>query len=234
MIFTRCMACKKIYQVTGQMKVIKWLLTDHPEWKHNFPCVVPGCQGRSSIIHPREVDGHAVEVGIYAYYRALHGFGEPTGVPAAALLVRELLLSQRIVTAIVEPVGDPERTIVKALILEDGTRLHFAPSGHGACVYYVEKVPNAENDSVPAQTDSHDNAENRVEGGRAPEETPEQRSADSADKLHRPGRPSEQATDPVETGDSRGRDDDGSTSAVGPAQHIGDAVIPSGTGGGSP
>jgi len=80
-----------------------------------------------------------IEVPLSSFFRAINGFGLSTGAPASAQRFLEILKTKKIAHAIVEPVGQPERVIVKQIICEDGTKLHFDTSARGACCYFIEE-----------------------------------------------------------------------------------------------
>jgi hypothetical protein len=80
-----------------------------------------------------------VEVPLRSFFRAIHGFGLSHGAPASYKRAVELLTAKKIVEVKGEPIGKPERVILRELVLEDGTRLHFEASTRGACLYYIEE-----------------------------------------------------------------------------------------------
>lgn len=138
MRFVMCTACKTLLQIGGDVLDIEALL--HTE--NNFPCVTPLCQGR--MVTPGSLsrdwsDYHRYEMPVQSFFRAINGFGSGVGAPASLKRAQELLLSKRIVEVIGEPSGQPERVILRQLVLEDGTRLHFDTSAKGACLYYIEE-----------------------------------------------------------------------------------------------
>ena len=116
--------------VGGDPKEIKQLL-DQPEWRQSFPCITSLCGGRLQRMAPDDliavrVKKYAVEeIALRGFYRAIHGFGVGGGAPASLAKAREILLTKRIVDLQAESVGQPERVILRQLIMEDGTRLHF-------------------------------------------------------------------------------------------------------------
>ena len=167
-----CSACKNAYQVGGEAEEVKSLLGS----TENFPCITPLCSGRLNIWHPRDglpPDHKVHEVPVRSFFRAIHGFGLSKGAPASFERAQELLLKKRIVQVKGEPVGQPERVILRELVLEDGTRLHFEASSRGACLYFIEEVgPSCvevfdETTSDDGQGSGAGTAKNREEGGRA-------------------------------------------------------------------
>lgn len=151
MMFVRCQKCLAAFSVIGDTQELSILEDD--QWKVNFPCVAPLCSGRANRIDIREAEG-AQPIPAAAFYRAIQGNGwSKRGGPAEPARVLELLRNKRVVAATAFPVGDPVRTILRSLTLEDGTVLHFESSNQGACVFYVEELTR-ERDSVDAGTNS--------------------------------------------------------------------------------
>jgi len=153
-----CKTCKRAYSVLGEVEERETLLNG----MDNFPCVTPLCRGRLIRTYKR-VPVEPIEVPLHGFYRAIHGFGAPSGDPAPLKLSRETLLTKRIVEVEAEEIGQPKRTILKGLVMEDGTRLHFSRSTRGACLHYVE-VPDAGVDDDGAGLDEV-RAEDREEAG---------------------------------------------------------------------
>lgn len=140
MRFVVCRVCAKGYCICGNREEISMLLSA-PEWKDGFPCITPLCRGRlqRTTLPPESYVSSYEEVPITSFYRAINGFGAPNQVPAALRKVKQALTTKSVVDVVGEPVGNPERTIIRQIVLEDGTRLHFDSSSKGACIYYVEE-----------------------------------------------------------------------------------------------
>jgi len=168
--FVACHTCRHAVQVGGDELEIASLLNEAT----SFPCITPLCRGRMQAVAPAKIPGYPVlDIPVRNFFRAVHGFGLGIGDPASLKRLRELLLSQRVVDLRAEPIGQPERVILRELILESGVRLHFETSAHGACVYYIEEpglscVEVVENDFF-ANSASESGDTNREEVGRAPQ-----------------------------------------------------------------
>jgi hypothetical protein len=165
LFFTKCSLCESVIHVFGREDQVTSLFEWHPGWNSSFPCVRPLCGGRAKRIQPCEAEVGYESVPAAAYYRAIHGFGSLNGKMAEAAEVVELLLKHRIVDVNAYPVGQPERTIVRCLTLEDGTRLHLEGSSRGACVFYVEKSGVKSEDSVDVDRAPASSSEDRTEAG---------------------------------------------------------------------
>jgi hypothetical protein len=76
-----------------------------------------------------------------SFYRAIHGFGPaPEQVdPASLKRLKEILFNQKVVDLRAEEIGQPNRVILRELVMDSGTRIHFETSAKGACVYYIEE-----------------------------------------------------------------------------------------------
>ena len=130
-----CNTCHQTYQVGGDVQEIQNLLTED-----NYPCITAGCPGRLSVVGLHYYSRSCQETPLSTFYRAIYGFGSAKGEAASLARFVRLLKTKRIVSIDAEPVGQPERVIVRKLVLEDGTRLHFEASSKGACCYYIEEA----------------------------------------------------------------------------------------------
>lgn len=173
MRFVVCHTCKSAVQIGGEPQEVMGLLGA----TENFPCITPLCSGRMAATAPAKIPpGYSFnEVPIRGFFRAINGFGPGTGDPASFARLKELLLSQRVVEIRGEPIGTPQRVILRELVLEGGARLHFETSAKGACVYYIEEpgpscVEVVENELAAAASEGHDPG--REETGRAPQTEP--------------------------------------------------------------
>jgi hypothetical protein len=121
----------------------------------------------------QELSGFTVsEIPIRAFFRAINGFGRGEGDPASLERLQELLTSQKIVGVKANAVGQPERVIIREMILENGTRLHFEASARGACIYYIEEPGPSCVEVVENVLDSQSSDPDREEAGRDPEAAP--------------------------------------------------------------
>lgn len=166
-----CHSCKTIVHIGGDLEEIQSLLLSC----QSFECITPGCSGVMLSSPPAKAgeDYTIDEIPVRGFYRAIHGFGPGKGDPASLDRLKELLLAKRVVDLVAFPVGQPERVIVKEMVLEDGTRLHFETSARGACIYYIEEVGPSCLEVVENELASESNLEgsnsNREETGRASE-----------------------------------------------------------------
>lgn len=138
MRFYGCAVCSTSYQVggvdPGEMESLLSVL----ESEGGPRCPTPLCRGRL-----RRTTGHlqgfeSKEIPFTTFYRSVHGFGSPDGEAATLEKFSRLLKTKRVVEIHAQPIGQPERVILKRLVLDDGTRLHFDASSRGACCYYIE------------------------------------------------------------------------------------------------
>lgn len=128
-----CKACCKAYMVSGDPGAVIRLVV-----QNSYPCITPLCRGRlikgwsddSSVIKPTVVP-------LEDFYRAINGMGS-SEERATLNAVSKLFTTSKIVDIVGRDVGDPVRVILEEIIFEDGTRMHFANSSHGACVYRIE------------------------------------------------------------------------------------------------
>jgi len=137
MRFYACPTCKTSYQLAGTLEELH-SMSELVE-RESAHCPTPLCEGRVM-----QVKGHArgftqKEIPLQTFYRAVHGFGAPDGSAATVNRFRELITTKKVMEVHAEPTGQPERVILKRLVMEDGTRLHFDSSSKGACCYYIEE-----------------------------------------------------------------------------------------------
>ena len=171
MRFYACTQCRHVYQVGGKLEEIRSLIHDATE----FLCITNLCQGMMRQVQVPPPGFNAIEVPLPSFFRAINGFGLAKGDPASAKKFIEVITTKRIVKAMVEPVGQPERVIVRQLVCEDGTRLHFDTSAKGACCYFIEEpgpsCVEAFNGQLAedAETAARAGDPSREETGRAPE-----------------------------------------------------------------
>jgi hypothetical protein len=167
------------------------------DWSQTYPCVTPLCRGRLKLVDHEfyarlrraELVKRTEKVKLEDFYRAVHGFGPVTGDAAPVDLVTELLLTKKIVEVQANPIGQPQRTILRQLVLEDGTRLHFSRSTRGACLHYVEQpeeTPDGQVGDDGAQPDEVC-AEEREEAGRGAEAAEGRQTRDPAAGAEVPG-----------------------------------------------
>ena len=217
-----CHICRCAYQVGGDVEEIKRLL-DLPEWQASIPCITPLCQGRMVKVPNTPMGYLPTEIPVHNFYRAALGFGTGSGAPASLEKVREALTSQRVVEVQADAAGQPERTIIRQLVLEDGTRLHFDASSKGACVYYIESRSHScvevfDNEQpflrsgadLESSDSDREEARRNLEGG-GPNGVAEQcdEASDSAHELQRGSVPDVQEACALSTGTHSGTHHDG-------------------------
>jgi len=139
-----CFLCQSAYHITGEHEEVHRLL-DTPEWKESLPCATTRCLGRAArvtldwVVANQDKVRSTEEIPLQTYYRVINGFGRPDQVPADLPAVKSELVSKRVVSIDGYSVGDPARTILRKLVMDDGTMLHFASSTHGACVFAISE-----------------------------------------------------------------------------------------------
>lgn len=178
MRFVVCRVCARGYCICGNREEITLLLSA-PEWKDGFPCITPLCRGRlqRTTLPPEGYVSSYEEVPLTAFYRAINGFGSPNKVPAAMKRVKQVLTTRRVVEVVGEPAGNPERTIIRQLVLDNGIRLHFDSSSKGACLYYVEEPGpsclEVVDNELGLERTAEGNRSNREEAGRGSQAVPD-------------------------------------------------------------
>jgi len=166
-----CSVCKNAWLVGGEDGEIHSLLSTMPS-SQSFPCITPLCRGYLVAEKTPPQNFTTREIPLHTFYKCINGFGDPDGRAAELGRFKELLLTKKVVAVRAEKVGQPERVIVKTIILEGGTRLHFDSSAKGACCYYIEEKPSSfveafdEHHDSSSKGSSSGGSENRKENGR--------------------------------------------------------------------
>lgn len=163
MMWFFCNSCGKGYNVCGDPQEVSHLLFDS---RKGYSCITPMCHGRLAGTVPQSHSVRFKEVHVSAFYRAVKGFG--ASATASLAKATRALLEKRVVAVEGEPIGTPERAIIRCLVLEDGTRLHFDTSSRGACLYHIEEPGNE-----PTDADIEDAGEGGEEAGRSAPSLPE-------------------------------------------------------------
>jgi hypothetical protein len=102
-------------------------------------CITPLCDGQLVETSGAPVGFYMTELPARAFYRAIHGFGTGKGEPASYNDFVDLIQNGKVVGVDATPIGQPERVILRQLVFDDGTRMHFDSSSRGACCFYIER-----------------------------------------------------------------------------------------------
>lgn len=170
MRFYACVTCATSYQVAGEVNELSsvWSMV---EGQQEVSCPTPKCAGhlvrvRGPVRDPRFVH---VDIPLPVFFRAINGFGGPDGAAASVSRFRELITTKKVIAVHADRIGAPERVILRRLVLEGGTILHFDTSSKGACCYYIEEPGPSCLEVVENELYSEGSDPNREEAGRAAE-----------------------------------------------------------------
>lgn len=131
-----CTACNLAYHLGGSQEEIVQLRLHS---KDSYECITPLCNGRMVWTSSLPEGCLVQDIPVSAFFRATMGFGWAKGAVASLERAKELLTTEKIVEVVGESTGRPERVILRKLVLENGTQLHFDSSSKGACLYYIEE-----------------------------------------------------------------------------------------------
>jgi hypothetical protein len=112
-------------------------------WPDHYPC--PRCGKNALGFHESTVDQKVLqamtlqEATPQEAFAALNGLGFPDEQRCSLETVQELLLGMPVRRVIGKNVTGQERTLIDALELWDGTRVHFGAGAEGACIYRITK-----------------------------------------------------------------------------------------------
>lgn len=136
MIYLVCTACKEALRVSpGEPGEAEALLSEELKcWTCHGPlepvtCVQPQAASKLQChdVTPQEA------------YAVLYGLGLPSERDCSAAAVSLLLEQRHVVKAHTTQIRGSHRCVVDHLELDDGTKVYFGASAHGATVYRVAK-----------------------------------------------------------------------------------------------
>lgn len=199
---TVCPYCRTVVTVEENPEKDSSQLFDKPEWEFTVPCVTPLCGRRANWVRKLGElskylhEGYRHEKMVAEdYLRALCGFGPP-GKGGPMELTSKMLTTKKVVEVDGYERGNPPRTILRCLTFADGTRMHFAASTYGACIYYIEEANHGGAEGNPSG-----GATDREKGRRASEDGAKEGSVRpdeaGASELQGPGVPFVQQPDSV-------------------------------------
>lgn len=169
MKFFACHQCRSVWQVGGDPKEVAYVLSmvECPQ------CITPLCRGRMEQVPVAPFGFRPREIPVENFFRAVNGFGSPEGDAATVKEFTDLIKTRRVVEVKAEASGQPERVILRRLVLDDGSRLHFDVSTKGACCYYIERPSpscvEVVEDELHSSGAAEGSVEDREEVGRAVE-----------------------------------------------------------------
>lgn len=130
--------CRTAVRIQGEDGEMESLFGEGSEWyPDNFPC--PRCKAPSSIIDSispaalKELTLTDVSAG--EAYAAFNGLGLPEEHDCGPTAVADLLLKQRIVKADVGLIRGANRSVLRSLEFEDGTKMYLGSSPYGSTVF---------------------------------------------------------------------------------------------------
>lgn len=186
-----CPKCRKGWHLVGEHDEVLSIVSIIHSESNTFECITPLCTGRLVEVSGAPVGFTIKELPARAFYRAIHGFGAGAGDPAAHKDFVELIKNGKVVAVDADPVGQPERVILRQLVFEDGTRMHFDSSSRGACCYYIERPGKScvevvedelsSDETTVRRSDSHREEAGRSDADTASEQGPEQRAGVPSD-----------------------------------------------------
>lgn len=112
-------------------------------WPDRYSC--PRCDKPARGLHERDADPrvlhsmHVQEATPQEAFAAMNGLGFPDEQKCSLEAVQALLLETPVRKVIGKNVSGAERTIIDALELWDGTKVHFGAGAEGAVIYRITK-----------------------------------------------------------------------------------------------
>lgn len=140
-LFILCKLCAFGVRVVGDNQSIQDLLgAKSPcEGKYNCPSCGSACMSSPYVDNAvlREKDVRDLEP--LEAYLLFEGMGYPEERDCVAEVVKDELLTKRIVKVVSVTAHGTTRAIIDHLVLEDGTTLFFSGSAHGAIIYRIRR-----------------------------------------------------------------------------------------------
>jgi hypothetical protein len=137
-----CLTCHLALRTTGEPVEVDFLVGMRSDWyPDRYPCPRSGCKGTMTLTDVIEskvlplLEIH--DVNPQECFQALKGMGLPEEKKATLDLVVKHLEGKTIQSIEVEPVSNALRTVVRSILMADGTRLYFGSSPQGATVYRI-------------------------------------------------------------------------------------------------
>jgi hypothetical protein len=149
MILVVCIPCNFVIRIMpthaanamGEREVNQLLGPDSNLWPNGFECVK--CGKNATGMLERAADPKVLrtmelrDLTPHEAFAAFNGLGLPEEQHCSLESVQALLTEQPVRRVIGSTVKGQERTIIDALELWDGTKLHFSAGGEGAVIYRV-------------------------------------------------------------------------------------------------
>lgn len=145
MIYIVCKTCKRGLRVAsttpGEVSALLGPGSEyHPD---KYPCYL--C-GESHGVFAAFMDASAaatldlVDVNPQEALAAMHGLGLPAEQDCSAAAVQQLLEGKKIHRVRTQTIRNSHRCVIEFIELEEGVRVYFGASTHGATIYRVSKV----------------------------------------------------------------------------------------------
>lgn len=149
MIVITCLPCSLALRVMPEVvtdpnsvRELEYLVGRQSDfWPNKYPC--PRCGENGSAIDEREADPRAlqllelVDLTPAEAFSVLNGLGFPDEQRCTLEVVEELLQKTAVRRVVGRNVAGMERTVIDALELVDGTKVHFGSGADGAVIYRI-------------------------------------------------------------------------------------------------
>lgn len=141
MITIVCSACGTAIRTSGEYDEVDVLLGEKSEWyPDKYPC--PCCPAKAAMVDAIEPAAlkslDLYEMTAQEAYGAFNGLGLPTERECGPLAVAEAFKSP-VKKINCELIKGTNRSVMRSIELEDGTRVYFGSSSYGATIYRIAK-----------------------------------------------------------------------------------------------
>lgn len=135
-----CASCHTILRIGGDPEGMERLFGRHSDWyPSKFPCPACGHFAESVLsVHPLALKSATVyDLTISEAYAALNGLGLPDEQECGPLAIKKLFDEHKVTRVSANIVPGTNRSSIDFLEFEDGSRMYFGISPHGATVYRI-------------------------------------------------------------------------------------------------
>jgi len=115
-------------------------------WPKGYKC--PNCNGPAGAVYEIEVspvqlkDFNIRELDAEDYFRFLMGVGLPEESDCSVEVLQQIFSKSKVKSIAGHRISGTKRFCVEWLEMEDGARLYFGASSHGATIYRISNRPN--------------------------------------------------------------------------------------------
>ena len=140
--------CKTVTRVLATSVVeLTGLVGERSEWwPNNYHCT--GCNGQATAVYESEVDPNDFrdfekkEIEAQDFFRFMMGVGLPEEQDCRIEVLQKLFAENKVKNIAGKVISGTKRFCIEWLEMENGQRLYFGSSTHGATIYRITEKPS--------------------------------------------------------------------------------------------